>query len=44
MSSYRFTPQAANDLVEIWNYIAQNSVEAANRVRAAVYEACTFLA
>jgi plasmid stabilization system protein ParE len=44
MSSYRFTPQAVNDLIEIWNYIAVDSVEAANRVRAAIYEACAFLA
>lgn len=44
MSLYRFTPQAENDLIEIWNYIAQDSVESADRVEAAVYEACAFLA
>jgi plasmid stabilization system protein ParE len=44
MSSYRLTPQAANDLVEIWSYIARDSVEAANRVEEAIYEACSFLA
>jgi len=44
MSLYRFTPQAANDLVEIWTYIARDSVEAADRVETAIYEACAFLA
>ncbi len=43
MSRYQFTPQAAEDLFEIWNYIARDSVEAANRVEDAVYRACSFL-
>jgi len=44
MSGYQFTPQAADDLFEIWRYIAQDSIEAANRVEEAVYRACAFLA
>ena len=44
MSRYRFTPQAADDLFEIWSYIARDSLPAANRVEAAVYDACAFLA
>jgi plasmid stabilization system protein ParE len=42
--SYQFTPQAIDDLFEIWSYIAQDSPEAANRVEEAVYQACAFLA
>jgi plasmid stabilization system protein ParE len=44
MSEYQFTPQAADDLFEIWSYIARDSIEAANRVEAAICEACNFLA
>ncbi len=44
MSGYRFTPQAAYDLFEIWSYIARDNLEAANRVEDAVYKACAFLA
>jgi len=44
MSSYQFTPQAVEDLFEIWAYIAGDDVEAANRVEAAIYEGCASLA
>ena len=44
MSRYQFTPQAVDDHFEIWSYIARDSVGAANRLEAAVYNACTFLA
>ena len=44
MSRYQFTPQAAGDLLEIWSYIAHDSVEAANRVEEAIYKACDLLA
>jgi plasmid stabilization system protein ParE len=44
MSRYQFTPQAIDDLFEIWSYIARDSSQAANRVEAAVYNACAFLA
>jgi plasmid stabilization system protein ParE len=36
MTDYRFTPEAEDDLFEIWRYIARDSVAAANR-------ACFFL-
>lgn len=44
MSRYQFTPQAADDLFEIWSYIARDNLDAANRLEDAVYEACAFLA
>lgn len=42
--SYQFTPQAIDDLFEIWSYIARDSPDAANRVEESVYQACAFLA
>jgi plasmid stabilization system protein ParE len=44
MSSYQLTPQAVEDLIEIWTYIAGDDIEEANRVEAAIYEACALLA
>jgi antitoxin ParD1/3/4 len=44
MIDYRFTPEAEDDLFEIWCYIARDSVPAANQVESAVYQACVFLA
>ena len=44
MSSYQFTPQAVEDLFEIWSYIANDDSEAASRVEEAIYAACAFLA
>jgi plasmid stabilization system protein ParE len=44
MSRYRFTPQAALDLLEIWSFIAEDNPEAADRVEAAVFRACDLLA
>jgi len=43
MSSYQFTPQAIEDLFEIWNYIAGDDVEAASRVEEAIHAGCAFL-
>lgn len=43
MTGYRFTPEAEDDLFEIWRYIARDSVAAANRVESAVHDACAFL-
>jgi len=43
MPPYRFTPQAVNDLFEIWDYIAQDSRVAADGVEEAIYSACEFL-
>jgi len=44
MNDYRFTPEAEDDLFEIWVYIARDSVAAANRMESAIYDACFFLA
>ena len=44
MTRYRLTPQALNDLFDIWSYIAQDDAEAADYVEEAIYEACEFLA
>ena len=44
MSSYQFTPEAVDDLFEIWSYIAGDDLSAANRVEEAIYAACGFLA
>ena len=44
MNSYEFTPQAADDLFEIWVHIARDNIEAANRVEDAVLEGCVFVA
>jgi len=44
MSSYQFTPQAVDDLFEIWSYIASDDVDAANRVEEGICTACAFLA
>jgi antitoxin ParD1/3/4 len=43
MSRYQFTPQAADDLLDIWSFIAQDNPEAADRVEAAVFRACDLL-
>jgi plasmid stabilization system protein ParE len=44
MSSYQFTPQALGDLVDIWNFIAQDNPTAADKVGEAILGACDFLA
>lgn len=44
MTAYHFSPEAVDDLYEIWSYIANDNVEAANRVEEAIYRACEFLA
>jgi plasmid stabilization system protein ParE len=41
---YRFTPRALDDLSEIWDFIARDNVDAANRVEAAILAACGSLA
>ena len=43
MSSYQFTPQAVEDLFEIWSYIAADDLDAADRVEEAIHTACGFL-
>jgi plasmid stabilization system protein ParE len=44
MSSYQFTPQALGDLLDIWSFIAQDNLTAADRVAEAILGACDFLA
>ena len=44
MILYRLTSKAKADLRSIWSYIAVDSVEAADRVEEAIYDACAFLA
>jgi plasmid stabilization system protein ParE len=44
MSLYLLTPQAEDDLFAVWSFIAQDSVEAADRVETQIYRACDFLA
>jgi plasmid stabilization system protein ParE len=44
MSAYALTPRARRDIFEIWSYIAADSVEAADRVEHAIFDACAFLA
>lgn len=39
-ASYQLTPRALDDLDEIWNYIAQDKISAANRVESAILSAC----
>jgi plasmid stabilization system protein ParE len=43
-ASYLLTPQALSELDAIWNYIAEESLKAANRVEAAILGACQGLA
>ena len=44
MTRYHLTPQALDDLFDIWSYIAQDSPAAADRVEQAIYLACERLA
>jgi plasmid stabilization system protein ParE len=44
MRKYQFTPQAAGDLIEIWNFIAKDNPEAADRVEETLFRACDLLA
>jgi plasmid stabilization system protein ParE len=39
MGEYRFTPQALRDLFDIWDFIAGDNPEAADRVEAVVFRA-----
>jgi len=41
---FQLTPRALNDLEDIWNFIAEDSVNAANRVESAILSACNSLA
>jgi plasmid stabilization system protein ParE len=41
---YQFTPRAVSDLSEIWDNIAEDNVDAANRVESVIFAACDSLA
>jgi plasmid stabilization system protein ParE len=43
-TTYRLTQKALNDLDEIWDYIAGNSVDSAIRVESTIFEACEGIA
>lgn len=43
MSRYALTAPARADIAEIWSYIAADSVEAADRVEQAIFDACKLL-
>ncbi len=44
MEKYEITPEAVGDLFDIWNFIVQDNPEAAERVEAAIFRSCDFLA
>jgi plasmid stabilization system protein ParE len=44
VSRYALTPFAKADILNIWSYIADDSEEAANRLLAAIYDTCSFVA
>jgi plasmid stabilization system protein ParE len=41
---YRLTEDALADLDELWSYIAEDNLDAADRVVASILEACSLLA
>jgi plasmid stabilization system protein ParE len=44
MSRFLVSPEAQQDLIAIWEFIARNSIDAANRVVAEFYETFAALA
>jgi plasmid stabilization system protein ParE len=44
VKSFRLSPEAANDIEEIWRHIADDNIEAARRVRMELLHACRHLA
>jgi plasmid stabilization system protein ParE len=43
-TAFQLTPRAISDLDDIWDYIAEDNVDAANRVESAIISACNSLA
>ena len=43
MSRYELAREALDDLDELWLYVAEDSVDAANRIAAAILDACDLL-
>jgi plasmid stabilization system protein ParE len=44
MSDFRLSPQAFRDIDEIWEFIADDNLDAADRVRDEIFAACGKLA
>ena len=44
MKGYELSPEAKNDLQEIWSFIAANNIAAADKLEADIYDACEALA
>jgi plasmid stabilization system protein ParE len=44
MKGYEFSPEARDDLQEIWSYIADDNIYAADKLEQDVYTACDLLA
>lgn len=44
MRRFKLSPEAASDIRDIWNYIAQDSVRAARKVRLRILDTCQLLA
>ena len=44
MKDWEFSPEAKDDLWEIWSYIAADNPSAADRLETDIYTACDFLA
>ena len=44
MKAYEFSPEAKDDLQEIWNFIAEDNPDAADKLEEDIYKACEVLA
>ena len=44
MKRFKLSPEAAQDIREIWAYIAADSIKAARRLRLQIFEACQRIA
>ncbi len=44
MSSFKLSPEAFQDIEGIWDFIAEDNVDAADRVREEIFTACERLA
>jgi len=44
MKRFELSPEAAGDIRDIWAYIAEDSIQAAGKVRLSLFDACKLLA
>ncbi len=44
MKRFKLSPEAAQDIREIWAYIAADSIKAARRLRLQIFDACRRIA